>query len=78
MSAVHTRESRQAAERVLGLVAHAYARVAQDDGSRLIPSVCGSIFDHPDPWSTASADYSLERIKQMGYPGPVVKTWAGR
>lgn len=76
MGAVSTRESRQAAERVVGLVAHAYGRAPNSKG--LIPSVCGSIFDHPSPWSTDMAGEPLESILARRYPAPFFKTWSGR
>jgi hypothetical protein len=76
MSAVKNRESRQAAERVVGLLAHAFARRKQ--APKLIPSLCGNIFDHPAPWSTESSGYDLDRVLGSGYPGPFYKSWSGR
>lgn len=76
MSSVRNRESRQAAERVVGLLAHAFSR--RTGAPKLIPSLCGNIFDHPAPWSTESSGYDLDRVLSSSYPGPFYKTWSGR
>jgi hypothetical protein len=76
MSQVRDRESRQAAERVVGLVAHAFAR--RRGAPNLIPSLCGNIFDHPSPWSTESSGHDLDRVLRSTYQGPFYKTWSGR
>lgn len=75
MSAVNTRSSRQGAERVVGLLAHAFAKGA---GGGMIPSACGCIFDHPSPWSTHTADMSLGELLAVKYDKPFLKTWSGR
>lgn len=74
MSAVCTREDRQAAERIVGLVFHMFAPGIP----KLVPSLCGNIFDHPRPWCTSTASQPLDALLRSGYPAPFVKTWAGR
>ena len=80
MRAVDSREMRQAAERVVGLVAHV-SRPALEQ-AELVPSLCGCIFDHPSPWDSESASWSLDRVlaerERVSFAGPVFKSWAGR
>ncbi len=74
MSGVGCREDRQAAERLVGLVANTYG--ARKPGG--VRSVCGNIFDHPDGWSGRHSGSSLAEILALAPPGPVFKTWSGR
>jgi hypothetical protein len=72
--AVDSREARQAAERIVGLVAH----LSQENKGALLPSLCGCIFDNPDPWKPETGGVPLDTILQTHYQGPFYKTWAGR
>ena len=73
---VHTREHRQAMERITGMAIFLVSR-----GSPL-PPVCGDIFSHPEPWDTESAKMTLQAIKcfveAKGYRAPLAKSWVGR
>lgn len=72
--AVDSREARQAAERIVGLVAH----LSREKKAGLLPSLCGCIFDNPDPWKPETGDTPLASILATQYQGPFYKTWAGR
>jgi hypothetical protein len=82
LSSVNTRVLRQSAERLFGIVAHlAQPRAAPSpgtSGAAPVPSLCGSIFQHPDAWSAELATLTFEEIAAKRYMGPFFKTWAGR
>jgi hypothetical protein len=78
LSAVNSRTVRMSAERVFGLVAHLSERRQGPHTPVVVPSLCGSIFSHPDSWSLETASLTFEEIARKGYPGPFFKTWASR
>lgn len=76
MKSVNDRDSRQACERIFGLVFSSYAQVYEKN--RKANSLCGNIFNHPNPWNTETATSTLSEILSISYNSHVHKTWAGR
>lgn len=80
MDIIKNRDARQAAERVIGIIAcELRTKINLENGKPAdISSVCGNIFEHPDPWSFELAKLDLDDLLKKDYGAPMLKTWVGR